>query len=33
VQQIADLFSVPRSPVYGHLNRDTAPRQPEAVSA
>jgi DNA invertase Pin-like site-specific DNA recombinase len=29
VQQIADLFKVPRSTVYGHLNRDTAPRQPK----
>ncbi len=24
VQQIADLFGVPRSTVYGYLNRDTA---------
>lgn len=23
VQQIADLFGVPRSTVYGHLNKDT----------
>ncbi|MFG6200034.1 recombinase family protein [Nonomuraea sp. JJY05] len=30
VQQIADLFGVPRSTVYGHLDKDTtAPRQPK----
>jgi DNA invertase Pin-like site-specific DNA recombinase len=29
VQQIADLFGVPRSTVYGHLDRETTvPRQP-----
>ncbi|MEU4835586.1 helix-turn-helix domain-containing protein [Streptosporangium sp. NPDC023615] len=28
VQQIADLFGVPRSTVYGHLKGDTVPRQP-----
>lgn len=28
VQQIADLFGVPRSTVYGHLNKEaTVPRQ------
>lgn len=33
VQQIADLFSVPRSTVYGHLDKDTTmPRQPKAAS-
>jgi DNA invertase Pin-like site-specific DNA recombinase len=31
VQQIADLFGVPRSTVYGHLDRETTvPRQPKA---
>ncbi|MGI5493618.1 recombinase family protein [Microtetraspora malaysiensis] len=29
VQQIADLFGVPRSTVYGHLKDDTVPRQPK----
>jgi len=30
VQQIADLFGVPRSTVYGHLNKEsTMPRQPK----
>ncbi|MGN9789104.1 recombinase family protein [Nonomuraea sp. ZG12] len=29
VQQIADLFGVPRSTVYGHLKGDTVPRQPK----
>jgi DNA invertase Pin-like site-specific DNA recombinase len=30
VQQIADVFGVPRSTVYGHLNKDTTvPRQPK----
>jgi DNA invertase Pin-like site-specific DNA recombinase len=30
VQQIADMFSVPRSTVYGHLDRaKTVPRQPK----
>ncbi|MCQ4082308.1 hypothetical protein NGB36_17280 [Streptomyces sp. RB6PN25] len=34
VQQIADLFGVPRSTVYGHLNRDTTvPRQPKKNAA
>jgi DNA invertase Pin-like site-specific DNA recombinase len=34
VQQIADLFGVPRSTVYGHLNRDTAvPRQPKGTAS
>ncbi|MGW0486245.1 hypothetical protein [Nonomuraea sp. NPDC003214] len=28
VQQIADLFGVPRSTVYGHLKGDTVLRQP-----
>ncbi|MEV6866679.1 recombinase family protein [Streptosporangium subroseum] len=33
VQQIADLFGVPRSTVYGHLDRDkTAPRQPRKIA-
>jgi DNA invertase Pin-like site-specific DNA recombinase len=32
VQQIADLFGVPRSTVYGHLDRDkTVPRQPRKL--
>jgi DNA invertase Pin-like site-specific DNA recombinase len=32
VQQIADLFGVPRSTVYGHLDRDkTVPRQPRKI--
>ncbi|MEZ0106329.1 DNA invertase Pin-like site-specific DNA recombinase [Catenulispora sp. EB89] len=32
VQQIADLFGVPRSTVYGHLDRaTTVPRQPKGV--
>ncbi|GAB2477114.1 hypothetical protein GCM10027187_51000 [Streptosporangium sandarakinum] len=29
VQQIADLFGVPRSTVYGHLKGDTVPRRPK----
>jgi hypothetical protein len=29
VQQIADLFGVPHSTVYGHLKGDTVPRQPK----
>ncbi|GAA2637144.1 recombinase family protein [Actinomadura fulvescens] len=29
VQQIADLFGVPRSTVYGHLTTETVPRQPK----
>lgn len=30
VQQIADMFGVPRSMVYGHLNKaKTVPRQPK----
>ncbi|WP_327129515.1 helix-turn-helix domain-containing protein [Streptomyces sp. NBC_01727] len=30
VQQIADMFSVPRSRVYGHLDKaKTVPRQPK----
>ncbi|MCA2230216.1 recombinase family protein [Nonomuraea aurantiaca] len=34
VQQIADLFGVPRSTVYGHLNRETTvPRQPKKKTA
>lgn len=34
VQQIADLFGVPRSTVYGHLNREkTVPRQPKKTAA
>ncbi|WP_369185414.1 recombinase family protein [Streptomyces sp. Y1] len=33
VQQIADLFGVPRSTVYGHLNREkTVPRQPKKAT-
>lgn len=34
VQQIADLFGVPRSTVYGHLDREkTVPRQPKKTAA
>lgn len=34
VQQIADLFGVPRSTVYGHLDREkTVPRQAKRASA
>ncbi|WEH37696.1 recombinase family protein [Streptomyces sp. AM 4-1-1] len=34
VQQIADMFDVPRSTVYGHLERETAvPRQPKKTAA
>jgi DNA invertase Pin-like site-specific DNA recombinase len=34
VQQIADLFGVPRSTVYGHLNKDTTvPRQPKKAAS
>ncbi|MEV4530146.1 helix-turn-helix domain-containing protein [Streptosporangium sp. NPDC049304] len=29
VQQIADLFGVPRSTVYGHLKSDAVRRQPK----
>lgn len=33
VQQIADLFGVPRSTVYGHLNKaKTVPRQPKKTA-
>lgn len=33
VQQIADLFGVPRSTVYGHLNKETTvSRQPKKKS-
>ncbi|MEU1446629.1 MULTISPECIES: recombinase family protein [Streptomyces] len=33
VQQIADLFGVPRSTVYGHLDREkTVPRQPKGAA-
>jgi DNA invertase Pin-like site-specific DNA recombinase len=33
VQQIADLFGVPRSTVYGHLDSDnTTPRQPKKAT-
>lgn len=33
VQQIADLFGVPRSTVYGHLDPDnTTPRQPKKAA-
>jgi DNA invertase Pin-like site-specific DNA recombinase len=33
VQQIADLFGVPRSTVYGHLDREkTLPRQPKRTT-
>ncbi|MFF0578066.1 DNA-binding response regulator [Streptosporangium saharense] len=31
VQQIADLFGVPRSTVYGHPKGDTVPRQPKKI--
>jgi DNA invertase Pin-like site-specific DNA recombinase len=34
VQQIADMFSVPRSTVYGHLDKTkTVPRQPKKTAA
>ena len=34
VQQIADLFGVPRSTVYGHLGKKTTvPRQPKTTAA
>lgn len=34
VQQIVDLFGVPRSTVYGHLNAETTvPRQPKKTAA
>jgi DNA invertase Pin-like site-specific DNA recombinase len=34
VQQIADMFNVPRSTVYGHLDREkTVPRQPKKTDA
>jgi len=33
VQQIADIFNVPRSTVYGHLNPETTfPRQPKSTA-
>lgn len=33
VQQIADLFGVPRSTVYGHLDKTKAvPRQPKKTT-
>lgn len=32
VQQIADMFSVPRSTVYGHLDKRTVPRQPKKAA-
>lgn len=33
IQQIADLFGVPRSTVYGHLGRKkTVPRQPKSTA-
>jgi len=33
VQQIADIFNVPRSTVYGHLNPETTvPRQPKTTA-
>ena len=33
VQQIADLFGVPRSTVYGHLDKaKTVPRQPKKAA-
>ncbi len=34
VQEIANLFGVPRSTVYGHLDRQkTVPRQPKRAAA
>ncbi|WP_329372077.1 hypothetical protein [Streptomyces sp. NBC_01483] len=34
VQQIADIFNVPRSKVYGHLDREeTVLRQPKKSAA
>ncbi|MER6984661.1 helix-turn-helix domain-containing protein [Streptomyces carpinensis] len=34
VQQIADMFGVPRSTVYGHLDKTkTVPRQPKKTTA
>ncbi|WP_268817392.1 recombinase family protein [Streptomyces sp. CB02400] len=34
VQQIADMFGVPRSTVYGHLDREkTLPRRPKKTTA
>jgi hypothetical protein len=34
VQQIADIFNVPRSTVYGHLDKTkTVPRQPKKAAA
>ncbi|MFJ4633777.1 helix-turn-helix domain-containing protein [Streptomyces sp. NPDC088847] len=34
VQQISDLFGVPRSTVYGHQDRErTVPRQPKTTTA
>ncbi|MFD5254761.1 recombinase family protein [Streptomyces bobili] len=34
VQQIADMFNVPRSTVYGHLDKaKTVPRQPKKTTA
>jgi DNA invertase Pin-like site-specific DNA recombinase len=32
VQQIADLFGVPRSTVYGHLDKTKIPRQPKKTA-
>ncbi|MFE2094921.1 helix-turn-helix domain-containing protein [Streptomyces sp. NPDC059460] len=33
VQQIADMFGVPRSTVYGHLDKTkTVPRQPKKTT-
>jgi DNA invertase Pin-like site-specific DNA recombinase len=34
VQQVADMFGVPRSTVYGHLDKTkTVPRQPKKTAA
>ncbi|MFD4909036.1 hypothetical protein [Kitasatospora purpeofusca] len=34
VQQIADMFNVPRSTVHGHLDKaKTVPRQPKKTAA
>jgi hypothetical protein len=32
VQQIADIFGVPRSTVYGHLNKATVGRRPTSAA-
>ncbi|MFJ9968456.1 helix-turn-helix domain-containing protein [Streptomyces avermitilis] len=32
VQQIADVFGVPWSTVYGHLKTQTVPRQPKKTA-